>query len=69
MVLGRDFEKEEMWLNEMAAKGLALVAVGFGAYTFEESLPGEIHIRLELLDNLPSHAKALNIIKFLEILA
>jgi len=61
-----DFEKEEMWLNEMAAKGLALVAVGFGAYTFEESLTGEYNIRLELLENLPSHSESAEYIKFLE---
>ena len=31
-----DFDKEERWLNEMAAQGLALVDVGFARYAFEE---------------------------------
>ncbi len=29
MFLVWDFDKEEKWLNEMAAKGLALTSVGF----------------------------------------
>lgn len=33
-----DFDKEEKWLNEMAAKGLSLVAVGFCKYEFEGQL-------------------------------
>lgn len=61
-----NFDNEEGWLNEMAAKGLALVAVGLFRYTFEEALPGEYNIRLELLDNFPTHAESENYIKFLE---
>lgn len=61
-----DFDKEEKWLNEMAARGLSLVAVGFAKYTFEESLPGEYNIRLELLENLPSHPESQNYLRFLE---
>lgn len=61
-----DFDKEEIWLNEMAAKGLALVAIGFSRYTFKECLPGEYNIRLELLENVPSHAESESYIKFLE---
>lgn len=61
-----DFDKEEKWLNAMSAKGLALVAIGFCKYTFEECLPGEYHIRLELLENTPSHIESERYIKFLE---
>ncbi len=61
-----DFEKEEKWLNVMAAKGLALVAVGFTKYTFEERTPGEYNIRLELLEFLPSHPESEHYIEFLE---
>lgn len=61
-----DFDKEEKWLNKMAAKGLALVAVGFPKYIFEESQPGEYKIRLELLDHLPSHPESTQYIRFLE---
>ncbi|ADY56378.1 hypothetical protein Sgly_2086 [Syntrophobotulus glycolicus DSM 8271] len=61
-----DFEKEEIWLNEMAAKGLVLVAIGFCRYTFEECLPGEYNVRLELLNNVPTNAESQQYIKFLE---
>ena len=30
-----EFEKEEQWLNEMSAKGLALVGIGYCRYEFE----------------------------------
>lgn len=39
------FDNEENWLNEMAAKGLALVGVGFCRYEFEECTPGEYNVR------------------------
>lgn len=61
-----NFDKEEKWLNDMAAKGFALVAVGMGSYTFEECAPGEYNIRLELLENLPTHTESEQYIKFLE---
>lgn len=35
-----DFEKEEQWLNDMSAKGLALVEYSWARYVFEESAPG-----------------------------
>lgn len=46
-----DFDKEEKWLNEMAAKGLSLIAVKFVTYEFEDTLPGEYQIRLQYLEN------------------
>lgn len=46
-----DFDKEEKWLNEMAAKGLALVAVGYCQYEFEDCVPGEYKICMDFLDN------------------
>lgn len=61
-----DFDKEEKWLNEMAAKGLALVAIGLCKYTFEESQPGKYNIRFELLENLPTHPESEHYIKFME---
>ncbi len=66
MVWAWDFDKEEKWLNEMAAKGLALIATGFTKYIFEESLPGEYNIRLELLDNFPTHPESERYITFIE---
>ena len=61
-----EFDKEEQWLNEMAAKGLALVSVGFAKYEFEECIPGEYQVRLELLENQPAHAESQKYIGFIE---
>ena len=61
-----DFDKEEAWLNEMAAKGLCLVSVGYCRYDFEDCLPGEYSIRLELLKNKPSHPESVQYVEFLE---
>ena len=60
------FEQEERWLNHMAAQGLALVAVGLGRYEFEECLPGEYGIRLELLEHGPATPEGERYIAFLE---
>ena len=61
-----NFDKEEQWLNEMAAKGLCLVSTGFCKYEFEDCLPGEYHIRMQLLDKLPHHPESQKYIEFLE---
>lgn len=61
-----DFDKEEQWLNEMAAKGLCLVSVGFCKYEFEDCLPGEYRICLQLLDKLPRHPEMQKYIEFME---
>lgn len=50
----------------MAAKGLALVAVGACTYTFAPCTSGEYHVRLELLENVPAHAESQQYIRFLE---
>lgn len=60
------FEKEEAWLNEMAAKGLCLVSVGFCRYQFEDCSPGEYAIRMELLEHLPANPEAGKYIEFIE---
>lgn len=61
-----NFEKEEKWLNEMSAKGLQLVSVGFCRYVFEEGTRGEYAYRLELLKELPSNIESVSYIRFLE---
>ena len=61
-----EFDKEEQWLNDMAAKGLALVDVGFCRYTLEECLPGAYQVRLELLENQLSHSESQQYLRFLE---
>lgn len=66
LFLAWNFEKEEKWLNEMSAKGLQLVDVGFCRYTFEEGDQGEYNYRIELLENLPSHGESISYIRFLE---
>lgn len=61
-----DYEKEEKWLNEMAAKGLALISVKFCTYEFEDTLPGEYHVCLQVLDHTQSHLETESYIHFLE---
>ncbi len=61
-----NFDKEEKWLNEMAAKGLCLVSVGFCRYEFEDCEPGEYKICLQLLENLPGYPESQKYIEFLE---
>ncbi len=46
-----DFEKEEKWLNQMAARGLALVSVSLFCYEFENCAPGEYQVCMEFLEN------------------
>ena len=59
-------DREEKWLNEMAAKGLSLVAVGYCRYEFEDCTPGEYQYRIELLKHNPSHPESQQYIKFIE---
>lgn len=61
-----DFEKEERWLNEMAAKGLDLVRYRWGTYTFEQAEPGEWIYRIELL---PESARKPASRRYLEFMA
>ena len=61
-----NFEEEEKWLNEMSAKGLNLVGVGFGKFVFEEGTPGEYHFHIEWLKHFPSHPETVSYIHFLE---
>ncbi len=50
----------------MAAQVIALASVGFCSYTFEEREPVEYTVRLELLENLPTHAQSEQYIRFIE---
>ncbi|MBX4263913.1 DUF2812 domain-containing protein [Clostridium estertheticum] len=61
-----DFEKEEKWLNEMSAKGMALIDYSWCKYVFTETQNNEYTYRIELLENLPSHEKSIEYINFLE---
>ena len=61
-----DFEKEEKWLNEMAAKGLALVDYSICRYSFEECEPGEYSFKIQLLEHRPNHPESEQYIRFIE---
>lgn len=61
-----DYEKEEKWLNEMAAKGFGLISVGFLTYEFETTLPGEYHVRMQIMEHLLQHPETAHYIHFLE---
>lgn len=61
-----EFEEEEKWLNEMSAKGLQLVGVSLGSYTFEEGAAGEYQYRIELLKKSVTHPDSITYIRFLE---
>ncbi len=60
-----DYEKEEAWLNQMAAKGLHFMSYVFPVYLFEDGEPGAYIYRLELLDELPSHPASRKYLRFL----
>lgn len=61
-----NYEKEEQWLNHMAAKGLALKEYTWCKYVFESCKPGQYLYRIELLEEMPSEPKSKAYIEFLE---
>lgn len=61
-----DFDREEQWLNQMAAQGLALTGVSFCRYEFEDCAPGAYTYRLELLKETTRHPESQSYIRFLE---
>jgi len=61
-----DYEKEEKWLNEMSAKGMALTDYSFCRYVFEETQNNEYTYRIELLENRPKSVEGIKYIRFLE---
>ncbi len=60
------FQKEEKWLNEMAAKGLSLISVKLLTYEFEDTLPGEYRICTQVLEHPLRHPETEDYIRFLE---
>ncbi|MFF2445490.1 DUF2812 domain-containing protein [Neobacillus sp. NPDC058068] len=61
-----DFEKEEKFLNEMSANGLALTKYSFSKYVFEDAPKGEYIYRLELLEHPVDHLESQEYIQFME---
>lgn len=61
-----NFEKEERFLNDMAAKGLALVSYTWCRYVFEDAEPGKYIYRIELLEQSITHPESQRYLKFME---
>lgn len=61
-----EFDKEEQWLNDMAAKGKALVSARYATYEFEDSAPGEYAVRLEMREHAPDSPEGQQYIEFVE---
>ena len=61
-----DFEKEERWLNEMSAKGMAFKDYSWCRYVFEDAPNNSYIYRIELLENLPTHPESVAYLRFLE---
>src|SRR5690606_15366944 len=61
-----NFEKEEQWLNRMAAQGWHCTDYALGRYVFEKGEPGEYIYRLQLLDYPAAHAESAAYLAFLE---
>ncbi len=60
------YEKEEKWLNEMAAIGMNLIHYSWCKYLFEEGKPGEYAYRIEFLKNHSRHPESIAYIRFME---
>lgn len=60
-----NFEKEEQWLNQMAAKGWHCIDYVFGRYLFEKGEPGEYIYRIQLLKNPINHLESTAYLNFL----
>lgn len=61
-----DYEKEEKWLNEMSAKGMALTDYSWCRYVFTDAPDNEYTYRIELLEHRASHVESAAYIRFLE---
>lgn len=61
-----EFDKEEQWLCDMAARGKALISARYITYEFEDSQPGEYAVRLEMLENPPDSPEGRQYISFVE---
>ena len=61
-----EFDKEEQWLNDMAAQGKVLVSVRYLTYEFEDCAPGEYIVRLEMLANMSNTEESKAYTSFVE---
>ena len=60
-----NYEKEEEWLNEMSAKGFALIDFFLCRYVFADSTPGEFIYRIELLEHFSGHPESQRYLNFM----
>ena len=61
-----NYQKEEKWVNEMAANGWHLIGYKIGRYTFEKGEPGEYDYCMELLEEAPATEKGIEYLTFME---
>lgn len=61
-----NYEKEEKWLNDMSAKGLALRDYSWCRYVFEDADEGEYIFRIVLFDHPANHPESRKKIAFFE---
>lgn len=61
-----DYKKEEQWLNDMSARGLALSDYSWCRYVFADAPNGKYLYRIELLENTPNHPESQAYLRFLE---
>jgi len=61
-----DFEKTEIWLNEMARRGWMADSFALGVFKFSEGTPGEYIYRVELLPHLGGSGANSEYLRFLE---
>ncbi|MCL1632830.1 DUF2812 domain-containing protein [Sporolactobacillus sp. CPB3-1] len=61
-----DYEREEEWLNQMAAKGWALVHYFWARYEFEPCHPDAYIYRIELLSRKRTDLKSRKYLQFLK---
>jgi len=61
-----DKEKEEKWLNEMAARGKALIGFSVARYVFGDCEPGEYIYRIDLLPKPLTHPDSMEFLRCME---
>jgi hypothetical protein len=64
--IASQYEEEERWINEMSAKGQALVYAGLCRYIFEDEEPGKYQYKIQLLNKLPAAPESKAYLQFLE---
>lgn len=61
-----NYQKEERWINEMAADGWHLVDYKFTKYTFEKGEPEKYDYCIELLSDAPMSDKGKEYLEFMK---